>query len=143
MNSERQNPSGATLGPNALLTMVIGLGLVLALAIGGTFFEGRWARNQSQALQAELASATPVARDAVSIQEDHYDPASITVAAGSTVTWRNDGLSPHQVTFQTEGLQGSELFGPGGTYAYRFDAPGSYPYLCQLHPYMVGTVIVQ
>jgi plastocyanin len=79
----------------------------------------------------------------VSISNFAYGPASITVKVRSTVTWTNGDQAPHTVTSQNSGgpLQ-SATMNKGQTYKYTFTKTGSYPYLCTLHPFMTGTVVV-
>jgi hypothetical protein len=68
--------------------------------------------------------------------------ATLTIRAGTTVTWVNNDDDLHTVT-STQGLFASPGLDHGDTFAYRFTAPGMYPYFCALHPHMQGTIIVQ
>jgi hypothetical protein len=70
-----------------------------------------------------------------------------TVAAGGTVTWRNDGNNPHTSTSGT-GAWDSGRVGPGGTFARPFTQAGSFPYFCTFHGQaggvgMAGTIVVR
>ena len=85
----------------------------------------------------------------VSIKDFAYGPATIQVAVGETVTWTNEEeIMPHDVTSGTAGgsdvgqVFASEFLMPGQSFSTTFSAPGEYPYLCVLHPAMVGVVIV-
>lgn len=80
------------------------------------------------------ADATPV-----SIANFAFDPAQITVAAGSTVAWTNNDSVPHTVTAQ-DGAFDSGILDPGASFSWTFAQPGSFAYLCQLHPQMQGSV---
>jgi plastocyanin len=71
-----------------------------------------------------------------------YDPATITVDAGTRVTWLNTGRGYHTVT-SPEGLFDSGFLESGKDWAYEFDAPGVYNYFCVPYPWMKGTVIVR
>ncbi len=74
-----------------------------------------------------------------------YDPATIEVAAGTTVTWTNNDVVEHTVTHEPasgEPLFDSGLFAPGESWSYTFETPGAYDYACIPHPFMVGQVIV-
>ena len=77
--------------------------------------------------------------------DECYIPSSVTVPAGSTVTWSNDDTAAHTVTSSPDSPMqfNSDLFLAGATYDVTFDDPGEYPYLCIVHPWMVGTVIVE
>lgn len=81
-----------------------------------------------------------------------YVPASITVDVGTEVTWINDDvINPHTVTSGSveTGPQGVFPFdvdlisGVGKEVKFKFESPGEYPYYCMVHPWMIGTVIVQ
>jgi plastocyanin len=70
-----------------------------------------------------------------------FTPGSIDITAGTTITWRNTGAAIHTVT-ASDGSFDSGLIRAGGTYQRRFATPGTYPYLCGLHPAMTGVVRV-
>ena len=70
---------------------------------------------------------------------------TLRVRAGTTVFWLNceqPPPDPHTVT-SDGGLFSSPFFGPGESYARRFDTPGRYPYHCTPHPSMRAVVIVE
>jgi plastocyanin len=70
-----------------------------------------------------------------------FTPSSLDVAAGTTVTWLNDGAALHTVT-ASDGSWDSGLIASGRTFSRRFGTPGTYLYLCFLHPSMTGVVRV-
>jgi len=70
-----------------------------------------------------------------------YEPAVLTVTAGSTVTWVNQGTTPVTVT-SPDGLFDSDTIGPGASFSYTFDTPGSFRYFCVPYPHMKGVVVV-
>ena len=70
-----------------------------------------------------------------------FSPAELTVPVGTTVTWENRHAARHDVVAD-DGTFASPLFGPGETYSYTFTEPGTYPYICSIHPSMRGTVTV-
>lgn len=71
-----------------------------------------------------------------------FAPTSLTVKAGSTVTWTNKDEEPHTVVSET-GLFRSAAMDTNESFSYRFDTPGTYHYTCSIHPKMVGTITVQ
>jgi plastocyanin len=87
------------------------------------------------------SSATPGANE-VLIQNNAFDPATITVSAGTTVTWTNKDAVSHTVTSNTGGELNSGTLGTNGVYTHMFATAGSYPYHCVVHPSMTATVIV-
>ena len=70
-----------------------------------------------------------------------YDPTSLTVTAGTTVTWTNSGATSVTVT-SPDGLFDSELIGPGASFSYTFDTPGTFRYFCVPYPHMKGLIVV-
>lgn len=79
-----------------------------------------------------------------------YVPTKITVPVGGTVVWENLDDAAHTVTSGTPTCPGlcwgldfeSGIMRLDDVYKFTFDQPGVYPYLCSLHPWMIGTVIV-
>jgi plastocyanin len=91
---------------------------------------------------APSAGAGPQTAVAVQIDNFHYTPPTLVVAPGTTVTWKNDDDSPHRIgdkngTFKSAALDTDD------TFSHTFAAPGEYPYICTIHPYMVGKIIVK
>lgn len=76
----------------------------------------------------------------VSIVNFAFEPAQLTVSAGTTVSWTNQDGSSHLVKFADVG---SDRLSKGAVYSRTFTAPGIYPYDCSIHPSMTGTVVVQ
>ncbi len=81
----------------------------------------------------------------VSMEDNFFAPANITVEPGTTVTWVQNGENPHTTT-SYDGLWDSGIIegGSGGTFSFTFDEPGTYEYFCIPHEDlgMVGTVTV-
>jgi plastocyanin len=77
----------------------------------------------------------------VEVTDFAFQPAVLTVHAGTRVTWTNRDEEPHTVT-STTGAFGSPGMERGDTFAWTFDKPGTYPYRCTLHPQMKATVVV-
>ena len=70
-------------------------------------------------------------------------PAETDVAAGTKVTWMNHDAAPHTVTSMPSGPLKSGNIATGGTYSYTFNTPGTFKYVCDVHPDMQGTVVVK
>jgi len=70
-----------------------------------------------------------------------FRPATVTVAAGGSVTWTNTDSLPHTVT-AADGSFDSGILMPGDTFTRTFATPGDVGYRCTLHPGMNGTVHV-
>jgi plastocyanin len=78
----------------------------------------------------------------VTIKDYAFTPPTLTVPAGTTVTWTNADAVPHTAT-ASDGSFDSGNLSPGQSYAFTFSTPGSYPYVCQYHAGMHGTIVVQ
>ena len=94
----------------------------------------------------DKAAAPDAPANAVSLKLIAFKPESLTVKAGTTVTWRNEDGTEHSVTSgtvkqgssgvtpATDGTFDSGLFGQNKSFTFTFRAPGTYPYFCTLHP---------
>jgi plastocyanin len=78
----------------------------------------------------------------ISAQNFMFSPATITVKAGATVTWVNLDEEPHTI-FSDVGLFRSSALDTKERFSYTFDKPGTYHYICTIHPRMTGTIIVE
>ena len=117
----------------ALFIGILAAALILGFIL---FMDGHW---QLTAIAQEKASTGEVKIDNFS-----FGPATLTVAAGATVTWTNHDDIPHTVVsaddtkaFKSRVLDTDEKF------SFTFSKAGTYPYFCSLHPKMTGRVIVQ
>jgi plastocyanin len=70
-----------------------------------------------------------------------FDPATVTVPVGQSVTWTNGDSAPHSIVLDGGQCQ-SEQFAGGATTTLKFDVAGSYPFHCGVHPTMKGTIEV-
>ena len=86
-------------------------------------------------------SPAPQGGTAVSISNFKFNPATLTVPVGTTVTWTNQDEEPHTVAAK-DGSFHSPGMDTHGTYSFTFTTPGSYDYICSIHPFMTGTVVV-
>lgn len=91
---------------------------------------------------------------AVTIGDYAFTPAQITIKAGTTVNWTNNGPSPHSATADSTGgfdsgsltpprSNGSGGMSPGELFQMHFTTPGTYTYHCMFHAQMHGTITVQ
>lgn len=121
------------------LGLVVILCLVLAACSSGG--AGSPAASEPPAAATPPTEASPAAAGAVTIVDFGFEPAALSVAVGSTVTWTNDGSAPHTVKW-SDGTSESPNLGSGATYERTFDAAGEYPYVCGIHGSMKGTITV-
>jgi plastocyanin len=72
-----------------------------------------------------------------------FNPASVRVSAGDTVTWTNDDTVGHDVT--GDGFKSGDpgAMQNGDTFEHTFDKAGTFDYVCTVHPGMAGSVKVK
>jgi len=95
----------------------------------------------ASASASATGSPAAVAGNAVSIDNMAFVPATLTVPAGSTVTWTNHDEEPHTVA-ASDGSFHSPGMDAQGTYSHTFPTPGKFDYICSIHPFMHATVVV-
>ena len=108
--------------------------LVLAAAIAGINACGG----------GSSAPATSAAPNSITIKNIAFNPSTVSVRVGDTVTWLfKDGSVPHNVDGKS-GLADFYSGSPqsGGTYHYTFSKAGTYHFVCDVHNTMTGTIIV-
>ena len=113
----------------AVLLGAVGVTALLAAALPGLTVAGE---------AVVKAAASPAA---VQIDNFHFAPATLTITAGTTVIWKNDD-SPHRVA-DNNGIFKSAALDTDDTFSHTFATAGEYPYICSIHPYMVGKIIVK
>jgi plastocyanin len=91
---------------------------------------------------AALCAHSEAPASMVSIRDFSFAPLSMTVPVGTTVTWKNLDGEPHTIravdaTFRSAPLDQNDRF------AFKFDRPGTYRYVCSIHPQMMGTIVVK
>ena len=97
----------------------------------------------------ELAGPAQAAGSNVVMLDDFFQPQSITVTSGDTITWNNDGARGHTATSGVRGdADAGSIWDHGvssgsSSPAVTFGTPSTFPYFCRIHPGMDGTVIVQ
>lgn len=92
--------------------------------------------SDARAADSEVTVIQP--SDAMSLR---YEPSSLTVTVGTTVTWLNNGSTAITVT-SPDGLFDSESVAAGGSFSYTFDTPGTFRYFCVPYPHMKGVITV-
>ena len=114
------------LSANALSTF----GLALLMLAAGAYATPKHAHAQS------AAASTIV------MQNFDFHPMTLTVKAGTTVTWKNMDGEPHTVT-SLDGLFRSGALDQDETFKFKFIKPGTYKYVCSIHPKMMAAIIVK
>ena|ERR1700742_434341 len=101
-------------------------------------------RNVALALSLLLVSvsAASAADRVVSIQNFDFMQMDLAVAPGDTVTWKNLDGEPHTVV-SLDGAFRSQALDQGDSFSFKFDKPGTFKYICSIHPRMKATITVK
>lgn len=132
-----------TIEPGASATVVFETGGSFAYACQfHPVMTGTVAVQGQDSTPVATPAASPAADgDSVCIFNLAYEPETLTVAAGTTVTWTNDDNLPHTAT-SADGEFDTNTIAAGATAEVTFDTPGTFAYVCAFHPGMSGTIVV-
>jgi LPXTG-motif cell wall-anchored protein len=126
--------------PAALSTAALALSVAPA-ALAAPPGYGAPAAATYGAAPAKATRASASAASSVSIIDYAFTPGTITVNAGDTVSWTNNGTDADGHTVTGSGLN-SPLLHTGNAYSFTFSQPGTFSYACSVHPKMTGSVTV-
>jgi plastocyanin len=98
--------------------------------------------QQPTTATSSIPSNSTVVRIVANAGSNSFSPNPVEVKVGETLTWINDDSGRHTVTSKDDGIFDSSIMGKGQSFNYTFDTAGEYPYYCEPHPNMVGTVVV-
>ena len=119
-------------GSNDVTVVDLMTGATIRIAVGNA---------PRRVLVQRVAANTPNTGAAVSISNFAFAPAEIRIAPGQNVTWTNNDGAPHGLAYK-DGAKGTDLLLPGASFARTYDKPGTFDYVCAVHPYMTGKVVV-
>lgn len=91
--------------------------------------------------QTNIASVVVPSTGGYSANGSSFQPGSVTISVGGTVTWTNQDSVEHAPAADDGSWQGD--LPVGGSFSMTFNKAGSYPYHCTIHPMMKGTITVQ
>ena len=94
------------------------------------------------ALSVVFATSAFAADHAVSISGMKFDPPTLEVAAGDTITFTNEDSAPHTAT-ANDGSFDTGRLGKGDTATVTIGAAGTFDYICKIHPSMKGQVVAK
>ena len=75
--------------------------------------------------------------------DDRFEPRSLTIQRGATVSWVNEGADWHSIAAYDGSFESGKI-APGDAFSHRFDEPGTFQYICKHHGLqgMIGQVEV-
>jgi plastocyanin len=110
----------------------VGVVLVAMLVIG--------AGGQALAAKPRPESSGLRVTKTIAMRDDNFSPKTITVSRGTTIKWVNRGESPHTTTARSGTWD--RTLSSGQSYSRRFDAAGTFKYICRFHDDMIGKIKV-
>jgi plastocyanin len=122
-----------------LFTVITLAALLAACAPAATSIYAPAPATSAPATSAPVASGSEVKVD---ISGFAFNPGTITIKVGQTVTWTNNDSASHNVKAD-DGSFSSNTLATGDSFSFTFNTAGTYTYKCGFHANMVGTVIVQ
>jgi len=127
-----------------LLLSIAAFALVGAMAATGCSKSTKSAATTTTAKATTTTAASVNAGAVIHISEYMFSPMSVTIKAGQTIEWHNDGNVAHTVTETSSPRTfASADVNPGQSYTQTFDKAGTYNYVCSIHPdRMHGTIVV-
>ena len=126
-----------------IASVVVAGAIVAAYVLSGNMNMGVEGSGNSvqQPTATPIPSNSTVVKIVANAGSNSFSPNPVEVNVGDTVTWVNDDSARHTVTSE-DGTFDSGMMGKGQSFSYTFDRAGQYPYFCEPHPNMVGTVVV-
>jgi plastocyanin len=129
----------------SMLALTASLALVLA-ACGGTAATSAPPASSAappstaaSEAAADCESSTDAAAVDVAIAGFAFEPDPVTAAVGDVITWTNEDSQPHSAVVGDAGCE-TETLAQGDAGSLVFNAPGTYSYVCGIHPAMTGTI---
>lgn len=126
---------------------IIGLVLIVVIVGGGVFIFGRSQQTPvpttTTTEQSKPEQEDKLAENIVEIKNFAYQPASITIKAGETITWTNKDSVGHSATADDGKTFDTGVLSQNESKSVTFDTPGTYNYYCIPHPNIKGVVVVE
>jgi plastocyanin len=97
--------------------------------------------SMSSTANSQPARSVPTRMGKVKIVDFAFQPSTITVPRGALVGWKNFGAVSHTST-SDDGRWNIGPIAPGQAVGRYFNRAGTYPYHCEIHPTMTGTIVV-
>lgn len=131
-----------------VVVVLVAAGVLLAMRKSDNT-KGQYSSNSSSMnMPADQMKSTPNStasnQNTVTIKDFAFNPGTITVKAGTKVTWTNEDSVSHTVTADSPSSDApaSGNIAKGESYSFTFNKAGTYAYHCTPHPYMKATVVV-
>jgi plastocyanin len=115
---------------------------MLVVTAGATvMIAGCTSSSNTSPSPANSTVTSTASQNPVAIQNYAFSPSTLTIQKGANVTWTNYDSIQHNVVSDSS-VFSSPLLNKGDTYTHQFNNTGSFSYICSIHPYMKGTIVV-
>ena len=105
--------------------------------------------NSGNSTKSTAGTKISIVEEASEMGDQAYNPNPVKVKSGDTVTWTNDDSQIHTVTSGMDSSDpnmgkefDSSMLSQNQTFSHKFTNAGEFSYFCELHPTMVGKVVV-
>jgi len=121
------------------------IGILAIVLLSGCTYAPKDTQPATPSPPSETISPSPppeeatTSQAAVEIENFAFNPETLNIQKGTTVTWSNKDNVQHTVTSD---IFDSGNLGKGGSFSYTFNQAGTFEYKCTIHPYMKGKIIV-
>lgn len=120
-----------------IIVAVIIIGIGAYYLTSGTSYGGSTSTPPVSPAEAHAQSGTTI-----NIKNYSFNPLTLTVKAGTKVTWVNNDSAPHTITSDSGALLNSPALSPGQSFSFTFTNPATINYHCNIHPNMKSSVVV-
>jgi len=129
-----------------IISLIVLLATTCILVAGCTASTNVTTSPNSTVASTSATRSSPLSSNAeytVTIKNFAFQPSTLTIQKGTTVTWVNEDSVVHTVTSDDGKFPSSGDLNKADAYQYQFNTPGSYGYHCSPHPFMKGKINVE
>ncbi|MCW2494792.1 cupredoxin family copper-binding protein [Jatrophihabitans sp.] len=124
------------------LAVVASAGLLASCSSSGGSTSPSSSSGLSTSSSSSSAGGSTSSGTTVQVKNFSFEPDSLSVPVGTTVTWKFDDSVKHNVTDSKNTFKSKDL-ASGGSYSFKFNTAGTYNYICTIHQYMKATITVK
>jgi len=121
-------------------TVIVVVIVLVLLGVGYYLMKGSYAPSRVPTASPQTSAPAAASPDTVNISGFAFSPSTLTVKAGTTVTWTNQDSVGHNIKATAFN---SQILQKGDNFTFTFNTKGTFLYSCGIHPTMVGTIIVE
>jgi len=125
-----------------LYLIIIAVLLIFSFPLAGCAGYGKTASTTATETTAtDTTAGTAGAKNEITIEGNSFKPDNLTIKVGDTVTWINKDSYNHTVKAKTGEFDSGNM-ASGAKFSFTFDKEGTYDYICSIHTFMTGKIVV-